>query len=257
MYVDFHTHIDFFKENELLKVFDDINKNDIKVVSCSMDLETYKQNIEFSKICSNIIPTFGIHPWSVKSDKLIDDKSLDYKLFDLEIYDDYIKNTKIIGEVGLDFHWVEDKSTFPNQIKVFEYFVKKAKDYNKYLNIHTKGAEELIYDILKREDILDRSIIHWYSGDFDTFKKFLDADSMFTIGVDIHTSEKTKEFAKLIPTERLLCETDGPTALEWVNGIYGMPCEIINVYKSVCDVKNICEDELHYFIDKNYKNIIL
>lgn len=245
MYIDFHSHLDFYKDHELPKVYDDINKNNIKVIACSMDEESYKKNISFSKICNNIIPIFGVHPWSVTKE-----------IPNLDVYDDYIKNSKMIGEVGLDFHWVEDKSTFEPQIEVFKHFVKKAKTYNKFLNIHTKGAEELVYDILYKEDMLEQSIIHWYSGDFYTLEKFIDANSYFTLSVDINHSEKAREISKLIPLNCILAETDGPTALEWVNGNYGMPSEIINVYNGICNIKNIHLDELKYNINKTYNNII-
>ncbi|MEG0857057.1 MAG: TatD family hydrolase [Terrisporobacter sp.] len=232
MYIDFHTHIDFYKNEELQKVYKDIESNNIKVISCAMDEASYKNNMEFSKKCSNIIPTFGIHPWRVTD-----------KVPNLDIYDDYIKNSKIIGEVGLDFHWVEDKYTYEPQIEVFKYFVRKAKEHDKYLNIHTKGAEGLVYDILYKEDMLQKSIVHWYSGDIYDLKKFIDANSLFTVSVDINHCEKSKEIAKLIPVSNILAETDGPTALEWINGIYGMPSEIINVYNGICKVKNINLDE--------------
>lgn len=245
MYIDFHNHIDFYKNKELQKVYKDIEKNNIKVISCAMDEESYKNNLRFSKECDRIIPTFGIHPWRVTKE-----------ILNFDIYDDYIKNSKMIGEVGLDFHWVEDKSTFEPQVKVFKHFVKKAKKYDKYLNIHTKGAEELIYNILYKENMLEKSIIHWYSGDSHTLNKFIDANSLFTISVDINYSEKTKEIAKLIPISNILAETDGPTALEWVNGVYGMPSEIINVYNGICGVKNIDDSELKYYINKNYNDII-
>lgn len=245
MYIDFHSHIDFYKDHELQTVYDDINKNNIKVISCSMDEESHKKNLNFSKVCPNIIPTFGIHPWKVTN-----------VVTNLDIYDNYIKNSKIIGEVGLDFHWVEDKSTFEPQIEVFKHFVKKAKTYDKFLNIHTKGAEELVYDILHKNNMLEKSIIHWYSGDFHTLRKFIDSNSYFTLSVDINYSEKSKEIAKLIPTDHILAETDGPTALEWINGAYGMPSEIINVYNGICNTKDISMDELKYHIEHNY-NIIL
>ena len=37
MYIDFHSHIDFYKDHELQKVYDDINENNIKVISFAMD----------------------------------------------------------------------------------------------------------------------------------------------------------------------------------------------------------------------------
>ncbi len=244
MYVDFHSHIDFYKNNELQKVYDDINSNKIKVISCAMDKESYELNLGFSHQCDNIIPTFGIHPWKVTNE-----------MPNLDLYDDYIKNSKLIGEVGLDFHWVEDKSTFANQIEVFKYFVRKSKEYDKFLNIHTKGAEDLVYNILYKENMLDKSIIHWYSGKLQTLQKFIDANSYFTLSVDLNHSNKSIEFTKLIPLSNILAESDGPTALEWVNGVYAMPSEIINVYNNICDIKNICIDELKYNINNSYKLI--
>ncbi|WP_455539463.1 TatD family hydrolase [Terrisporobacter sp.] len=246
MYIDFHTHIDFYKDEELPLVYDDINKNNIKVISCAMDEKSYKKNLEFAKVCDNIIPTFGIHPWKITE-----------VVNNLDTYDDYIKNSKIIGEVGLDFHWVEDKSTFKPQVGIFKHFVKKAKAYDKFLNIHTKGAEELVYDILDKENMLEKSIIHWYSGDFYTLRKFIDANCYFTLSVDINSSLKSQEIATMIPINRILAETDGPTALEWINGVYGMPREIINVYKGISHFKNISMDELKYHTTEGYKNIIL
>ena len=210
-----------------------------------MDEESYKKNLEFSQVCPNVIPTFGIHPWEVTNE-----------VPNLDFYDGYIKNSKIIGEVGLDFHWVEDKSTFPYQVEVFKHFVQKAKTYDKFLNIHTKGAEELVYDILYKENMLEQSIIHWYSGDLSTLRKFIDANTYFTLSVDINYSEKSKEIAKLIPLDFILAETDGPTALEWVNGDYGMPNEIIKVYKGICNVKSISMDKLKHHINLSYNKII-
>ena len=245
MYIDFHSHIDFYKDDELQKVYDNINKNNIKVISCAMDEESYNKNLSFSKVCPNIIPTFGIHPWKVTN-----------VVTNLDIYDNYIKSSKIIGEVGLDFHWVEDKSTYEPQIEVFKHFVQRAKAYDKFLNVHTKAAEELIYDILKNANMLEKSIIHWYSGDLSTLNKFIDGNSYFTLSVDINTSQKSQEIARLVSVDRILAETDGPTALEWVTGVYGMPSEIINVYDGICNTKYISMDELKYHIEHNY-NIIL
>ena len=49
MYIDFHNHLDFYKKNFIYEVINDINKNKIKTIACSMDLNSYKENIELSK----------------------------------------------------------------------------------------------------------------------------------------------------------------------------------------------------------------
>ena len=244
MYIDFHNHIDFYKDEEIDSVINCINLNKIKIIACSMDEESYLKNIEISKKSDYIVPIFGIHPWRVKNN--IDIDKLEY----------YIKNTPLIGEIGLDFHWIEDKDTYPHQIKVFEFFLQSAKKYDKYINIHTKGCEELILNLLKKYDISSQSIIHWYSGDKDTLKKLIDAKCYFTGSVDLGYIKHSKDIIKEIPANKLLAETDGPTALQWVNGTYGMPDEIKNVYKNICEIKNLDIEEYKYNAQIIMTNII-
>ena len=244
MYIDFHNHIDFYKDKEIDSVINCINLNKIKIIACSMDEESYLKNIEISGKGDYIVPLFGIHPWKVKNN------------IDIDKFEYYIKNTPLIGEIGLDFHWIEDKDTYPHQIKVFEYFLQSAKKYDKYINIHTKGCEELILNLLKKYDISSQSIIHWYSGDKDTLKKLIDAKCYFTGSVDLGYIKHSKDIIKEIPANKLLAETDGPTALQWVNGTYGMPDEIKNVYKNICAIKNLDIEEYKYNAQIIMTNII-
>lgn len=228
MYIDFHNHLDFYTNETIDKAINIINNEKIKTIACSMDEKSYVKNLEISNKSKYIIPIFGIHPWSVDKGK-----------YNLEKLEKYIKTTPLIGEVGLDFHWVEDKSTYENQIRVFKYFLECAKKYNKYINVHTKGAEELVLDLIKKYDVSNQTIIHWYSGDRDNLLKLIDLKCYFTASVDLYSNIKTIEIIKEIPVSKLLAETDGPTALQWVNDVYGMPNEIKSVYKYICKVKDV------------------
>ena len=48
MYIDAHTHLDFFEKN-IEKAIEDINKNEILTLANSMDIESYMKNKEYSK----------------------------------------------------------------------------------------------------------------------------------------------------------------------------------------------------------------
>ena len=115
MYIDAHNHLELY-EDRIEEAINCINKNNILTLACSMDIKSYIKNKEICKKSNLIIPTFGIHPNNANNYGDC-----------LEKLDEYIIESPIIGEIGLDFHWIEDKSTYPNQIKVFEYFLKKAK----------------------------------------------------------------------------------------------------------------------------------
>ena len=101
MYIDFHNHMDFYSEEKINEAIDIINKDKIITIACAMDEESYLKNITYSKKNDYIIPIFGIHPNKVKNNK-----------FDFDKLNMYIKETPLIGEIGLDFHWVEEKDTY-------------------------------------------------------------------------------------------------------------------------------------------------
>lgn len=243
MYIDAHTHLDFF-EKYIEKAIEYINKNEILTLANSMDIESYMKNKEYSKQSEFIKPCFGIHPW----------KAAEYK-GNLENLIPYINESEIIGEIGLDYVWVEDTSTYEAQRRIFNFILNESIKGNKFVSIHTKGAEEEIYSILKKNNY-NKAIIHWYSGEISTLEKYIELGCYFTISVDIGYSDKTNEILDKIPLDKLLIETDGPTALEWVNGEYGYPSAIIDVAKKVSDYKKIELNELLKSIEKNYSKII-
>lgn len=243
MYIDSHTHLDFFEDN-IEDAIKEINDNKILTLANSMDIESYLKNKDYSKESEYIKPSFGIHPW----------KAAEYK-GNLEELIPYIEESKMIGEIGLDFLWVEDKSTFERQREIYNFILKESIKRNKVVSLHTKDAEEEIYKSLKKYNY-NKAIIHWYSGDIETLDKFIELGCYFTISVDIGYSETTKEVLDRMPIDKLLIETDGPTALEWVNGNYGYPSEIIKVYEKVAEIKGFKIEDLINIVEKNYYNLL-
>ena len=171
MYIDAHNHLEQYGD-KLETALTIIERDHIKTIGCAMDVETYLFTRELAKSYPLIIPAFGIHPWKASECK-----------YDPDGFDHYIKEVKVIGEVGLDFYWVEDKTSYPRQMEIFRYFLFKAGQYNKPLSLHTKGAEKEILDLIRQYG-LRPPMIHWYSGPMDVFNKLLDYGCYFTIGAD-------------------------------------------------------------------------
>lgn len=243
MYIDCHTHLDFF-EDKIEEAIKDINENKILTIANSMNIESYIKNREYSKESEFIIPCFGMHPW----------KAAEYK-GDLKNLIPYIEESEIIGEIGLDYLWVEDKSTFEPQRRIFYFMLEESIMRNKVISLHTKDAEEEIYMALKKYNY-NKAIIHWYSGDIETLDKLIDLGCYFTISVDLGYSEKSYEVLNKVPMDKLLVETDGPTALEWVNGNYGYPSEIKKIYEKVAEYKDITVEELLNIVKENLENLL-
>ncbi|WMJ80227.1 TatD family hydrolase [Clostridium sp. MB40-C1] len=243
MFIDAHSHLEHYNSEEIDKVLEQINNEKIITISNSMDISSYMENLNISGKSDFIIPTFGVHPWNAfkYSDKLNE-------------IEKFIYETPIVGEVGLDFYWVEDKTQFDSQIKVFKFFLEKAKEQNKIINIHTKGAEGEVLYLLERYNI-ERAIIHWYSGPKDILFKMIERGYYFTVGVEIFYSDKIKSIAKNIPINRILTETDGPSSQEWLVGERGMPIDIDRVIQNLSEIKQVDYLEMKNIVFKNLKDL--
>jgi TatD DNase family protein len=243
MYIDAHNHLDFYNEN-LKKALKIIQEKNILTLGCAMDEKSYLLTKKLSIDNPHIIPCFGIHPWKAHEN-----------VSNLDMFEGYIKECTVIGEVGLDYHWVIEKEKYPLMLKVFQFFLERAKQYNKVMNLHTKGAENEILEFIKQYD-LRTPIIHWYSGGIEILKELIDCGCFFTVSVDAGYTKLTEEIVSLLPMNRILTETDGATSLQWVNGQYGYPSEVLNIVKYISHIKKLTYEETREAIYNNFNRMI-
>src|SRR6201988_4080162 len=222
MLIDAHVHLDKYGDR-LEDALKEIETEQIFTVATAMDVPSYLELQRIAERSNLVLPTFGIHPR----------RAAEYANRLPEI-GRHIETSPAIGEIGLDFHWVKDGSTYPAQRKVVEYFIAAPAEQNKSVNLHTKAGEKEILDLLEKYDVR-RAIIHWYSGPMDILQAMIKFGCYFTIGVEVHYSDQIKVIAKLIPDHLLLTETDNPGALRWLkrNEDVGMPLAIRNVVQDV------------------------
>jgi len=245
MLIDAHVHLD--KYGDLLdRAIDEIVENRIFTVATAMDVPSYLELRKIAERSDLVLPTFGIHPR----------RAAEYADRLPEI-SPYLETSPAIGEIGLDFHWVKDVSTYAAQRKVLEYFIAAAADQDKFVNLHTKAGEKEILDLLEKYDVR-RAIIHWYSGPLDILQAMIDFGCYFTIGVEVHYSDLIKEIAKLIPDHLLLTETDNPGALRWLNKneAVGMPLAIRNVVQDVALLRHSDPEKIAGLVQTNFVRLI-
>jgi len=149
MLIDAHVHMDRY-EDELDRALEEIRLRRIFTVSTSMSIPSYEKNIEVAGRCEHILPIFGVHPWNASG--------YSERLEDLN---PYIDRSPMLGEIGLDYHYVKQAHRYPAQRKVFGHFLAAAARQDKVVNIHTKGAEADVLELLDRYG-LRRVIVHWH-----------------------------------------------------------------------------------------------
>jgi len=243
MLIDAHVHIDKYGP-DLDEALQEIRTRRIFTIAVAMDVPSYKRSLEISDGRDLVLPTFGIHPR--RAPEYVD------RLSELA---PLIEQSPAIGEIGLDFHWVKDSSQYPAQVKVLEYFFAAAREQKKMVNLHTKGAEKKILDLLERYNI-ERAIVHWYSGPLDIFRRLIEFGAYFTAGVEVSYSETIQAIAREVPDHLLLTETDNPGGLKWLKEIVGMPRHVEDVIDVTARLRSSAPESVARIIQRNFLRMI-
>jgi TatD DNase family protein len=247
MWIDAHAHLDRYdlvNDRALDAALAEIEGHRILTISNSMDLPSYRRNLEIGDTCDLVIPTFGVHPWNAPEyvDRLPDLRAA-------------IDESPMIGEIGLDHHFVEDTSAYPAQRKVFEFFLSAARDQDKIVNVHTKGAEEEVLALLDRYQV-PRVIVHWYSGPLELLRELVARGATFTVGVEVLHSEHIQAVARAIPLGQLLTETDNPGGPMGFIGEPGMPVLAKGVVRGIAEARGTTAEAIVQAVQANLLALI-
>jgi TatD DNase family protein len=243
MLIDAHAHIDKYGA-ELEAALGEIEQRRILTWAVAMDVPSYRRALEIAEKCAWVRPTFGIHP----------NRAHEYA-DDLKALAPWIEKSPALGEIGLDFHWVKEPEKYPAQRKVLEYFLAAAREQDKAVNLHTKGAEREVLDLLERYTIR-RALVHWYSGPEDILRALIDYGAYFTFGVELLTSEKIRALARAVPLDRIITETDNPGGLKWLTGEVGMPGVLARVVEELGRVKGATAEEMEKIVEENFRRVM-
>jgi len=243
MLLDAHAHLDRYEEM-LAPALAEIHRHQIFTISTAMDLLSYQRTQEIAVQCPLVVPAFGVHPWNASN-------SVNH----LPELAPAIAQSPMLGEIGLDFHWVKDQSLYTAQQKVFEFFLVAAAEQQKIVNLHTKGAEAKILQLLDHYKI-QRAIIHWYSGPLDIFYALVDRGYSFTIGVEVLSSAHIQTLAQALPLSQLLTETDNPGGAKWLTGSTGMPALLYNVLDKLAELKGTTRTAIEQIVQDNFQQLI-
>ena len=224
MLIDAHCHLDRYEEN-LPYALEQIKQHGIFTISNSMDLPSYKQNVKIAATSDLILPVFGIHPWNA-SEYIGCLNDLDWA----------VSESPMIGEIGLDYHFVKETSRYDDQREVFEYFLRAASRQRKIVIVHTKGAESETFQLLKKYNT-ERVIIHWYSGPWHILKAMVEHGFYFIIGVELLFSQHIQDIAGYLPAEQMLTETDNPGGSASLAGNIGTPLLIKDVIGKLAEIR--------------------
>ncbi len=197
--------------------------------------------------------TAGIHPHNADSAKKEDFEEIEKMA---------AGNDRIVavGECGLDFDRMF--STRENQIRCLEKHIVLAEKLDMPLFLHERSAAgEFIKRFRRHPEICKKSVVHCFTGDKRTLDQYLNMG--FSIGItgwicDERRSKELREAVKMIPTDRILIETDAPYLTPRnVPGIgrTNVPQNIVYVARELAKYMNLEEKELVRHARENTERI--
>ena len=149
---------------------------------------------------------FGIHPNEISETR----EEIDKDLTQIEKIAKYEK-TVAIGEIGLDYHWVQDTKDL--QRYAFLEQIKLANKLNLPIVIHSRDAIMDTIDILKNEiKPKKQGILHCCQLNKDLVKAGLDAGFYISFAgpVTYKSSKNANDIIEMVPEDKILIETDCP-----------------------------------------------
>lgn len=123
-----------------------------------------------------------------------------------------------IGELGLDAYTPETRAALPIQSRAFRDQLALARELDLPVVLHILRAHPDAVRILKSDGLPQAGgVVHSFSGSAELAKEYLRLGLHLSFGGAITSPHAPRLWAaaKLVPSERLLVETDAPDQTPW------------------------------------------
>ncbi len=166
------------------------------------------------------------------------------------------RNTKYIGEIGLDFRefdltkkesYIENfgelHPSFPEKSEQLEFFeaVCATIQPGSFISIHSIKAMPHTLSILKKTGRLSDCvcIFHMYSEDSESLTSLRRAGCYFSINARSLNTKRGREYVDQIDMEKLLLETDFPSQPHQLLEAETVANTLASTYEKICEIKGI------------------
>ncbi len=198
----------------------------------------------------NVWCTIGTHPHDAG---VAEEKAISFeKLVELAKSDPNIVG---IGESGLDYFY--KNSPVEDQQESFRKHIRACIETGLPLIVHSRDADEDTIRIIREEGQGTnlKGVMHCFSSGRQLGEEALDFGFYISFSgiVTFKNSEELRDFARDVPMDRLLVETDAPfLAPEPHRGKINEPALMVNTGKLLAELKDVTEEEMASHTKQNF-----
>lgn len=197
--VDFHCHLDLYPDHQTAVL--EADTAGVFTLAVTTTPKAWPRNYELAQRTRHVRAALGLHPQLVAE-----------RADELDLWDEYLSETRYVGEVGLDAGPRFYKS-FDLQKQVFRHVLQRcAEAKGKIVTVHSIRSTKIVLDHIEAylPPTKGKVVLHWFTGTKGEAKRALDLGCYFSINAAMLDNERHTSMVATIPQARLLTETDGP-----------------------------------------------
>lgn len=205
---DAHCHLDLMAHPDA--VADEATALGMGLFDCGVDPRDFARAKKRACNRSNIFAGIGLHPWWLADGRC--------GTAEINLLCEVAAQERLIGEVGLDFS-ARFAGSEPLQIQAFDRLCDALVQHplaGRVISIHAVRSAGTVLVALESYGLLTPSpnspaiIFHWFSGTSNEFVRARNAGCYFSVNERMLATKRGREYARQIPLDRLLLETDAP-----------------------------------------------
>ncbi len=205
---DAHCHLDLMAHPDV--VADEATALGLGLFDCGVDPRDFASAHGRTRRLPTVIKGIGLHPWWIADGRC--------GPAEVNLLCEVAAQERYIGEVGLDFS-ARFAGSEPLQIQALNRLCDALVQHpltGRVISIHAVRSAGAVLDVLESHGLLlpnpasPAIIFHWFSGTSNELARARNANCFFSVNERMLATKRGREYARQIPLDRLLLETDAP-----------------------------------------------
>ena len=222
---------------------------------CGVDPRDFATANKCAVCHPGITAGIGLHPWWLADGRC--------GTAEIDLLCKFAAQERYIGEVGLDFS-PRFADTEGIQTQAFDRLCQTLSQYplpGRVLSIHAIRAAGAILNILESHSLLEDTpsspviIFHWFSGTSDELVRARNAGCYFSVNERMLTTKRGREYARQIPLDHLLLETDAPSDQQSDTSAQQLVASLRSTSRHIAELKNCAAESIESIVLDNSRSI--
>ena len=236
-------------------VADEATTLDLVLFDCGVDPRDFARAKKRACNRSNIFAGIGLHPWWLADERCGN--------AEINLLCEVAAQERLIGEVGLDFS-ARFAGSEPLQVQAFDRLCDALVQHplaGRVISIHAVRSAGTVLDVLGSHELLTPSpdspaiIFHWFSGTSNEFVRARNAGCYFSVNERMLATKRGREYARQIPLDRLLLETDAPAQPQADASAQQLITSLKSVSRHIAELKNCVVESAESIVLENSRFI--